>query len=40
MNLTIHRHLVQRLGISGAVTLLPLDAFMGWTGTSHLHFIP
>ena len=37
MSLTTRRHLVLRLRISGAVTLLPLDAFMGRTGTnSHL----
>ena len=37
MNLTTHRHLATRLRISGAVPLLPLDAFMGRTGTaSHL----
>jgi hypothetical protein len=30
--LTTHLHLVQRLGMSGAVLLLPLYAFMPWTG--------
>jgi hypothetical protein len=41
MNFTTHRHLVPKLKISGAVPMLPLDTFMGWTGTtSHLHFRP
>jgi len=33
-----HLHLVPRLRMSGGILLLPLNAFMAWTGTT-LHFI-
>lgn len=32
MKLTTHLHLVPRLRISGATLLLPLYAFLAWTG--------
>jgi hypothetical protein len=32
MNFTVHLHVVPRLRMSGAVPLLPLCAFMVWTG--------
>jgi len=32
--LTTHFHLALTLGMSGAIPLLPLSAFMAWTGTS------
>jgi hypothetical protein len=34
MNLTTHIHLVLRLRMSGVIPLLPLYAFMVWTGTN------
>jgi hypothetical protein len=36
VNLATYLHLVLRLRISGAIRLLPLYAFMAWTGTIHL----
>ena len=39
MNFTTHSHLVPRLKISGAVPLLPIDTFMGWTGTNHIYIL-
>jgi len=37
MKLTIHVHLVTKLRMSGAVPLLPLHAFMVWTGKFYLY---
>jgi hypothetical protein len=37
MKLTTCLHLVLRLRMHGAVPLLPMYAFMAWTGTSLLH---
>jgi hypothetical protein len=32
---TIHLHLVSKLKMSGVIPLLPLYAFMGWTGKNY-----
>jgi len=34
MKLTTHLHLVQGLGLNGAVLLFPLHAFIAWAGTT------
>jgi len=34
MTLTTHLHLVQGLGLNGAVLLFPLRAFVAWAGTT------
>jgi hypothetical protein len=34
VKLTTHFHLALRLRMSGAIPLLPLSAFMAWTGTA------
>ena len=37
MKLITHLHLVPRLGMSGAVPLLPVYAFMTWTRKLTVH---
>jgi len=37
MKLTTYLHLAPRLRMSGGILLLPLHAFMAWTGKVYLH---
>jgi hypothetical protein len=40
MRLTIHLHLVTWIGMSGSISLIPLNAFMLWKGTTlHLFMV-